>query len=82
MNNLSLIRGGQVLDIRSEKLEPIDILIEDQRIVELIRPGTSTNDNTHIIDATGTMLIPGLVNAHTHGHGSLGKGMGDKWSLE
>ena len=38
MNNLSLIRGGQVLDIRSDKLEPIDILIEDQRIVELIRP--------------------------------------------
>ena len=82
MNNLSLIRGGQVLEIRSEKLEPMDILIKDQRIVDLIRPGTSTNDNTRLIDATGKMLIPGLVNAHTHGHGSLGKGMGDKWSLE
>ena len=82
MNNLSLIRGGQVLDIGSEKLEPMDILIKDQRIVDLIRPGTSTNDNTRLIDATGKMLIPGLGNAHTHGHGSLGKGMGDKWSLE
>ena len=60
----------------------MDILIKDQRIVDLIRPGTSTNDNTRLIDATGKMLIPGLVNAHTHGHGSLGKGMGDKWSLE
>lgn len=26
--------------------------------------------------------MPGLVNAHTHGHGSLSKGLGDKWSLE
>ena len=24
----------------------------------------------------------GLINAHTHGHGNLGKGMGDRWTLE
>ena len=34
------------------------------------------------IDAHDRLLMPGLVNAHTHGHGSLGKGLGDKWSLE
>jgi guanine deaminase len=28
------------------------------------------------------LLHPGLVNAHTHGHGSLAKGMGDRWTLE
>lgn len=82
MSELCLIRGGQVLDISAQKLEPTDILIEEQRIVELTAPGVSTHDNTRIIDATGQMLIPGLVNAHTHGHGSLGKGMGDKWTLE
>ncbi|MCC7283794.1 MAG: amidohydrolase family protein, partial [Acetobacteraceae bacterium] len=27
-------------------------------------------------------LHPGLVNAHTHGHGGLQKGMGDCWTLE
>ena len=30
----------------------------------------------------GGCFIPGLVNAHTHGHGNLGKGMGDRWTLE
>src|SRR3546814_12363814 len=28
------------------------------------------------------LLHPGLVNAHTHGHGNLAKGMGDRWTLE
>ena len=28
------------------------------------------------------LLHPGLVNAHTHGHGNLAKGMGDRWPLE
>ncbi|MGH7153228.1 MAG: amidohydrolase family protein, partial [Acetobacteraceae bacterium] len=26
--------------------------------------------------------MPGLVNAHTHGHGNLVKGSGDRWTLE
>ena len=25
---------------------------------------------------------PGLINGHTHGHGNLAKGMGDRWTLE
>ena len=28
------------------------------------------------------LLHPGLVNAHTHSHGNLAKGMGDRWTLE
>ncbi len=27
-------------------------------------------------------MHPGLINAHTHGHGNLSKGMGDLWTLE
>ena len=28
------------------------------------------------------LMHPGLINAHTHGHGNLAKGMGDRWTLE
>ena len=35
-----------------------------------------------VIDARRRLLHPGLVNAHTHGHGNLAKGMGDRWTLE
>src|SRR5262249_49244869 len=34
------------------------------------------------ISAARRLLHPGLVNAHTHGHGNLAKGMGDRWTLE
>jgi len=43
-------------------------------------PGLTVNDKTEIVN--GMLLVPGLVNAHTHGHGSLTKGMGDRWTLE
>jgi N-acyl-D-aspartate/D-glutamate deacylase len=34
------------------------------------------------IDASRRLIHPGLVNAHTHSHGNLAKGMGDRWTLE
>ena len=34
------------------------------------------------VDARGLLLHPGLINAHTHAHGNLAKGMGDRWTLE
>ena len=35
-----------------------------------------------MIDASYRLIHPGLINAHTHGHGNLSKGMGDRWTLE
>ncbi|HYZ64144.1 MAG TPA: amidohydrolase family protein, partial [Acetobacteraceae bacterium] len=34
------------------------------------------------VDCTRRLLHPGLVNAHTHGHGNLAKSSGDRWTLE
>jgi guanine deaminase len=39
-------------------------------------------DGAAIIDASRRLLHPGLVNAHTHGHGNLARSMGDRWTLE
>ena len=37
----------------------------------------------HVVDASDRLLVPGLVNGHTHGHGALGKGLvGDRVPLE
>lgn len=38
--------------------------------------------DARVLDARQRLLHPGLVNAHTHGHGALAKGMGDRWTLE
>jgi 5-methylthioadenosine/S-adenosylhomocysteine deaminase len=80
--NYQVVRGGLVLDVVARKLSLQDILIHNDSIVEVGAPGMDVAEGTDVIDATDCIVMPGLINAHTHGHGSLGKGLGDKWSLE
>jgi guanine deaminase len=75
-----VVSGGLVLAQGDISASPADIVLEGESIVALAPPGSATAP--HTIDATGRLIIPGLVNAHTHGHGGLGKGVGDRWSLE
>ncbi len=77
-----VIRGGRLLDHRARTAEPADILIEGDTIHEIGPPGLAAPEDARPVIAQGRLLIPGLINAHTHGHGSLGKGRGDRWSLE
>jgi len=82
MRNTCLIRGGRILDARTHGAEARDLLIIGGRIADIAPPGLTVNDETEIVNSNGLLLMPGLVNAHTHGHGSLAKGMGDRWTLE
>jgi guanine deaminase len=76
-----LIRGGMVLDATGF-LGPTDILVNGGTIVAIGAPGMPAPDDALIIDASRRLLHPGLVNAHTHGHGNLSRSMGDRWTLE
>src|SRR5262249_28350466 len=78
----TILRGGLVLDIAAGTADPADILIEDDTIREIGPPGCAAPDGAIEITAARRLLHPGLVNAHTHGHGNLAKGMGDRWTLE
>ena len=78
----TLVRGGRILDVAARRAEPGDLLIADDRIEALGAPGLPAPPDARIIDATDCLLMPGLVNAHTHGHGALMKGAGDRWTLE
>lgn len=77
-----VIRGGRLIDHDSGSTTHRDVLINGRRIVEVGPPGARVPESAVAIDATDRLLIPGWVNAHTHGHGSLSKGMGDLWSVE
>jgi 5-methylthioadenosine/S-adenosylhomocysteine deaminase len=79
---ISVIRGGRVLDLRRRTAPATDILIEGDTIRDVGAPGMEAPPGARAIDASDRLVIPGLVNAHTHGHGSFAKGMGDRWSLE
>lgn len=77
-----IIRGGIVVDVDTKISAPMDILLEGDCFLEMGPPGMDAPDAATPIDASDRLIIPGLINAHTHGHASLGKGKGDKWSLE
>ncbi|MEM7222603.1 MAG: amidohydrolase family protein [Pseudomonadota bacterium] len=79
---MQVIRGGLLLDAPAHKAEARDLLLNGDTIEEIGRPGLAAPEGTEVIDATGRLLIPGLVNAHTHSHGALSKGLGDRWTLE
>ncbi|MEM8794426.1 MAG: amidohydrolase family protein [Pseudomonadota bacterium] len=77
-----VIRGGLVLDVDKETAERSDLLIEGEKIIEVGSPGLAAPEGATEIDAYDRLITPGFVNSHTHGHGALGKGLGDKWTLE
>ena len=78
----TIVRGGKLLDIAKRKAAPADILIKGDTIAEIGRPGLAAPAGATLVDARNRLMHPGLINAHTHGPGNLGKGMGDLWSLE
>ena len=78
----TIVRGGKLLDIAKRSAPPVDILIKGDTIAEIGRPGLAAPADAVVLDARHRLLHPGLINAHTHSPGNLGKGMGDLWSLE
>lgn len=60
-----LIKGGLVRPITSEDIENGEILIDNGKIVAIGQQVDAPADAT-VIDATGLMVTPGFVDAHTH----------------
>ena len=78
-----VIRGGRVLDPASGEAPAQDILVADGAIVAIGPPGLAAPDDAAVLDAGDRLLLPGLVNAHTHAQGGLGRGLiGDRVPLE
>ena len=63
-----LIKNGLVVD--SEQMRKADVLIKDgliSKIEEKIDPSIENKD-IKIVDAQGKVVMPGLIDAHTHYH--------------
>ena len=81
--NKLLIRGGQVYDHDGDVHHPpvADILIENDRIVA-VGPGLAAEGDIEIIEASGRLVVPGLINAHYHSHDTLCRGLFEELPLE
>jgi 5-methylthioadenosine/S-adenosylhomocysteine deaminase len=76
-----LIHGGKVLNSKSMDLEQADILIQEDRI-SAVGPNLPAFDDAQKLNAVDQIILPGLINAHTHAHNNLLKASGDNWTLE
>jgi guanine deaminase len=77
-----LIRGAWVPEPGEPGLRAKDILVQGGVIRQMGPAGMTVSADVPIMDASAYMVIPGLVNAHTHSHFALGRGYGDRWTLE
>ena len=80
MTTKLLLTGARILAPDALSAPHLDLLIDAGRIAALLPPGTRV-ESAQPFDASHRLIIPGLVNGHTHGHGGLSKGAGDKWDL-
>ena len=78
----TVIRNGRIVDPARRRAVPSDLLLRGDCIAEIGPPGLAAPEDSRTVDASDRLLMPGLVNAHTHGHGTLARGVGDRWTLE
>lgn len=76
-----LIRGGRVLRDADAALYRADILVEGDRIAAVARE-LPLPSGAEALDASPFLVMPGLVNAHTHAHNNLLRGLAGRWTLE
>jgi len=82
MSNATVIRGGRLVRPNNQKAEPADILVVGDTIAEIGPPGFSAPEGAAVLSAEDRLIIPGLVNAHTHSPQNITRSMGDRWTLE
>ena len=61
----TLIVGGEVLDPGSGLQGALDVAIRDGRVAE-VAPNIDRSQARGVVDATGGIVTPGLVDLHTH----------------
>jgi len=59
-----LIKNGRLIDPKSIRDEVVDVLIEANKISKI--GSNLTVENAEIIDATGLVVAPGLIDVHVH----------------
>jgi len=69
-----LLRGATLAAFDPPRVEVADLRIEGERITGRGR-GLEPEPGEPVVDIEGALIVPGLVNAHTHLHRTLARGM-------
>jgi len=63
MKSELLIKNGHVIDPANKINKKCDVLIADEKFVEV---GHVKKPVANVIDATGKLVVPGLIDIHVH----------------
>ncbi|MBQ7300779.1 MAG: N-acetylglucosamine-6-phosphate deacetylase [Clostridia bacterium] len=66
MTNTFAIKNARVYRTEQRDFVPATVVVEDGKIKAVLAPDACTCDMT-VVDGTGCLLTPGLVDTHTHG---------------
>jgi dihydroorotase len=61
-----LIQGGHLIDPANGLDAPHDILLENGKVAAIAKPGKLKRKDAEILDASGLVVAPGLVDIHVH----------------
>jgi cytosine/adenosine deaminase-related metal-dependent hydrolase len=77
-----VLRGGTVLtmDDAGTVLHDADVLVVDDRIAA-VGPGLEVPEGTQEIDASGGIVMPGMIDTHRHMWQTAMRGYGSDWTL-
>jgi adenine deaminase len=64
-----ILRGGNIIDVRSQKIRKGDVLIKDGIIAGIESPQNQNAKNT--IDIQGKYVAPGFIDSHLHVESSM-----------
>lgn len=77
-----VLAGGLVLTGPAWEPTAADVLVAGATIEAVGAPGAFDHVDAEREDLRGRLLIPGLVNAHTHSHSLVARGAARSWTLE
>ncbi len=62
------IKGGKVVDPIRGTVKSLDILVERGRVLKIMPPDSlkETGEGLRIIEASGKIVVPGLIDMHVH----------------
>lgn len=61
-----LIKNGHVIDPANKVDGKLDILLSDGKIARLGKSGSISADGVQVVDASGKLVVPGLIDMHVH----------------
>lgn len=62
----TVIYGGRVIDGSGNPWRYGDVLIEGDRILDIVPPGSVTVEGAEVVDASGMFICPGFIDIQSH----------------